>query len=191
MKTVILLAILTLNPPCLKAGLAWHEFDVTDHVPRRIDLDGPVVEVVQRDVKGAAFKEDNLKLTFIRKGSRNCDIWFTSSYGTGSVAMEGRLLFLRYGIGRGTLAREEHVRIYLIGKADDLEELADVKVSSYMDLPGSKSNDPTLVEYQIQIGADKTQTTIAFIPPSIKGVSLPEKSVSVILKEEGAPPNRP
>jgi hypothetical protein len=184
MKTGILLAILMLYSPCLKAEMAWHDFDATAHVPWKIDLNGSMIEVVHRDVEDAAFKEDHLQLSFNRNGSPKCDIWFTSSYGAGSIALEGRFLFLRYGIGRGTFAREDHVRIYLVTKANPLEEMADVKVSSYVDIPGLKSSDPTLVQYQIQITEDKTSATITFNPPSVSGISLPKKIVSFTLKSE-------
>lgn len=192
MKTGILFALLTLNSQCPADELAWHDFDATDHVPRRIDLNGATVEVVQRVVLDAAFKEDNLTLSFIGKDSKKCDIWFTSSYGSGSIALEGRLLFLRYGIGRGTFAREEHVRIYLVGQNNGLQEMADVKVSEYSDITESKSNDPIRIEYQIHVSEDKASTTIEFIPPSTKGLALPKKTVCIALKgEQVVAPNGP
>jgi len=109
--------------------------------------------------------------------------------------MEGRWLFLRYGIGRGTFAREEHVRVYLVGQTNALEEMADMKISSYVDVPGAKSSDPILAEYKIHVSDDKAAITITFIPPTIKGILLPEKTLRVTPKGEqvvdGKPPEAP
>lgn len=128
------------------AQLEWHNFDAVDGAPWKKNIDGATVGVSQREVDGAAFKEDNLILSIYRQGSAKRSIWFASSYGTGSIAIKGSWVFLRYGVGRGTFAREEHVRILRVSSENNLEEMADVKISSYVENPASVSGDPILAE---------------------------------------------
>jgi hypothetical protein len=161
------------------AQLVWHNFGVDDNPPWKKNFDGSTVEIVQREVDGSAFKEDNLILSIYRQGAAKRSIWFASSYGTGAIAMKGHWIFLRYGIGRGTFAREEHIKIYRVDSDDYLEEMADVKISSYVENPDSVSGDPILAEYKIKVSEEGMAMTITFIPPAVAGIKMPEKIVKI------------
>ncbi len=100
--------------------------------------------------------------------------------------MDGRLVFLRYGIGRGTFARDQHVKIFLIEETDSLEELADVKVSAYVETPGSAKGDPVLMEYALRTTREGDATTVSFVPPKAAGVRWPTKVLKIKHAKEEA-----
>lgn len=165
--------------PPVVSGLAWHEFDINDPDSTKISIDGSDITIHRRDVADAAFKEDHLILKISSREERKDESWFTSSYGTGAIAVRGNRLFLRYGVGRGTFAREEFVRVFTITPTHKLDQVADVKVSTYTDVPGSEAADPVRVEYRMEFNAAPEATTLRFVPPSIPGVRLPETSLRI------------
>ena len=130
--------------------------------------------------------EDHLEIAFSRGGGTGHGVWFSSSYGTGSFAVDGRLLFLRCGTGRGTFAREQHVKVFQIGNTDALEELADVKVAAYVEPGTPEKGDPILMEYAVQTTREGTTTTVSFLPP--QGVRWPTKVLKI---EDGEEKNSP
>ncbi len=157
----------------------WHDFDIGSHEASETKVDEWMVRISPREVRGAPFREDNLEISLTRKASSGRGIWFSSSYGTGSFAVDGRLVFLRYGIGRGTFAREQHVKIYLIDDVYSLEELADVKVSAYVESPGPGKGDPVLMEYAMRTTREGDATTVTFVPPKAAGVRWPTKVLTI------------
>lgn len=167
-------------------GPVWHDFDISSHEASVTKVDGWIVRISPRDVREAAFREDHLELAISRAESTGHGVWFSSSYGTGSFAVDGRLLFLRYGTGRGTFAREQHVKVFQIGNTDTLEELVDVKVAAYLEPGAPEKGDPVLMEYAVQTTREGTTTTVSFLPP--QGVRWPAKVLKI---EDGEGKNSP
>ena len=90
---------------------------------------------------------------------REIERWFDSSYGSGAVAVYGDLLLLKYGIGRGTCARDEHVKVYKFTR-ESLEEVCDVQTSYYVNVPHRTS--PDRVDYQVKAARSKGHTVLTF-----------------------------
>jgi hypothetical protein len=113
-------------------------------------------------------------------GQKAREYWFTSSYGFGEIAIHGDpihgdLLLLKYGVGRGTCARVEHVRAL---RLRSLEELVDVQ-SSYFVSTDIHTATPDLFEYSLKIQTDWDYTTLSFsLPKPQKGIPS-EKIVKI------------
>jgi hypothetical protein len=143
------------------ADLHWCSIGVGGEGDRQTTNIGPVSLTLEtRAVPEATFKEDNLILTVHAPGKPSLKKWCSSSYGQIEVAVHRNLLFLKYGIGRGTCAREEYVKIL---KLDEyLHELADVHSSYYANLTPKKVS-PDLVTYRATVQSQKQYTTITFV----------------------------
>ena len=163
------------------ADVKWHEFDVSLRAKQTMTVSGVAVTIETRDVQDTAFKEDYLVLTVRNNGQKEVKQWFTSSYGLGAVAVEGGFLLLKHGVGRGTSARVEHVKVFRLGSA--LEELIDVQTSYYVDSGDPKRVSPDVVEYRVNSQTSGDYTTITFsIPKPYQG--LPSEKI-VKLKNDG------
>lgn len=113
-------------------------------------------------------------------GRKASEHWFTSSYGYGELAIQGDVLLLKYGVGRGTFAREEHVRAFRLLKG--LQELADVQ-SSYYVLTDLHRAAPDLFVYRMNVETAGGYTTLSFqLPKPQKGI--PSEKI-VRIKNDG------
>jgi hypothetical protein len=125
-----LLLILFLWPVFAFAEIHWENFGVGgrgDHQTLKI---GEVIFTFRtRDVPNSDFKEDHLLMKVQFVGHKSAEYWVESSYGQGAVAISGNLLFLKYGVGRGTFAGVEHIKVLQL---HSLEELVDVQNSYYV-----------------------------------------------------------
>lgn len=166
---VAILSILWLALPA-RAGLEWREFDHDAD----LRIGGMSVTVKAREVPDAAFKEDHLLLTVLRPGGKARELWLSSSYASGAVAVHGNCLLVDYGIGRGTFARLRHVKILNLG--GELEELADVQCSYY--LPRDEG-DPEEVVYRIDAKEEGDRSVITFTLPKARPGLPAEKIVAV------------
>jgi hypothetical protein len=141
------------------ADVQWHKFGVSDNETVAIHIGRISVTVQTREVQGAAFREDHLVMTVRVPGQKPSEYWFSSAYGYGEVALHGDLLLLKYGVGRGTFVRVDHVKALQL--KDSLEELVDVQ-SSYYVLTDPKKADPDLLEYRLNIQTGGGCTTLSF-----------------------------
>jgi hypothetical protein len=169
MRALLVLAILGCPLLVGAAELKWHEIGVGGQGETQTTNIGPVSITLQtRDVPNADFKEDHLVLTVHIPGKPEMEEWFASSYGQAGVAIHGDLLFLKYGVGRGTCAREHHVKILKLSHR--LHELADVHSSFYIDR-NRKKKQPEFIEYQVRAQVHRAYTTVTFrTPDRIPGI---------------------
>jgi hypothetical protein len=146
MRLSTFIALIVLSPVLVLADLRWHKFGVSGSDKDTMTIGRVSVTVQTREVQEAAFREDYLVMTVRVPGQKATEYWFTSSYGFGGVALHGDVLLLKYGVGRGTFARVEHVRALRL--LHSLEELADVQ-SSYYVLTDPHNTAPDLFEYRL------------------------------------------
>lgn len=180
MRTSTLLAFLFLAPMLALADVHWHKFGVSGNDTNTITIGRVSVSITTREVEEAAFRDDYLILTVRVPGQKASEYWFTSSYGFGEVAVQGDLLLLKYGVGRGTFARVEHVRAL---RLHGLEELVDVQSSHYV-LTDIHNAAPDLFEYRLKIQTERDYTTLSFsLPKPQRGIPS-EKIVN--LKNDGS-----
>jgi hypothetical protein len=180
MRASTLLLLLFLWPALAFADVRWQKFFVGGEGDRQSLKIGRVALTVRtREVRNADFKEDHLVMTVQVGDQKPDEYWLESSYGQGEVAIDGDLLLIKYGVGRGTFARVEHVRAL---RLHTLEELVDVQ-SSYYVLTDPKKADPDLVVYRLKIQTGDGYTTLSFsLPKPRKGI--PSEKV-VRLKNDG------
>lgn len=174
--------LLFLAPVLALADVQWHKFGVSGGDKAAITMGRMSVTVERREVQEAVFREDYLVITVRVPGQKPSEYWFTSAYGYGEVAVQGDLLLLKYGVGRGTFVRVDHVKVLrLLG---GLEELVVVQ-SSYYALTDLKKEDPVLVEYRLKVQTGGGYTTLSFsLPKPQRGV--PSEKI-VRLKNDGQP----
>ena len=180
MRASTLLVLLFLWPALAIAEVQWHKVFVGGEGDKQsLKIDGVSLMIQTRDLRDADFKEDYLVMTVSVSGKKPSEYWFTSSYGQSEVAIQGNILLLKYGVGRGTYARVEHVRAL---RLQNLEELVDVQ-SSYYVLIDPKKADPDLLEYRLKIQTRDGYTTLSFsLPKPQKGI--PSEKI-VRLKNDG------
>src|SRR2546422_497691 len=129
MRVPILLALLVLAPALALAEVRWHKFGVASD-KETIAVGRVTVTVETQKVQNSGFPDD-LIITVVAPGRKPSQLYFTSSYGFGSVAIYRNMLFLKYGIGRGTAgARVEHVKVLRLDHG--LDEMVDVQCSYYI-----------------------------------------------------------
>ncbi len=180
MRASTFLMLLVLWPALAFADVRWQKFFVGGEGDTQSLKIGQVSLTFRtREVRNADFKEDYLVMTVRRKDQKPDEYWLESSYGQGEVAVEGDILLLKYGVGRGTFARVEHVRAL---RLQSLEELVDVQ-SSYYILTGSKKGDPDLLRYGLKIQTVRGFTTLSF-SLSKRQDGIPSEKI-VRLKNDG------
>jgi hypothetical protein len=180
MRAFTLLSLLFLWPALAVADIRWQKFFVGGEGDRQSLKIGHVALTFRtREVRNADFKEDHLVMTVHIADQKPEDYWLDSSYGEGEVAIDGDLLLLKYGGGRGTFARVEHVRAL---RLLTLEELVDVQ-SSYYVLSDRKEADPDLVRYSVKVQVDRHYTTLSFTLPK-RQRGIPSEKI-VRLKNDG------
>jgi hypothetical protein len=157
----------------------WHKFSVSGSGQYAFTVGRVSVSIATREVPDAAFREDHLVMTVRLPGQKAREYWFASSYGLGEVAVQADVLLLKYGVGRGTSARVEHVRAL---RLHSLDELVDVQ-SSYYVLSDIQNATPELVEYRLKIQTERDYTTLSYsLPKPQRG--LPSEKI-VRLKNDG------
>lgn len=180
MRASTFLLLLLLWPALAFADVQWQKFFVGGEGDRQsLKMGHLALTFRTREVRNADFKEDHLVMTVQIADQKPDEYWFESSYGQGEVAIDGDLLLLKYGIGRGTFVRVEHVRAL---RLRNLEELVDVQ-SSYYVLTDPKKDDPDLVRSSLKIQVNRGYTTLAFsLPKRQRGI--PSEKI-VRLKNDG------
>ena len=158
MRIFILLALMVLSPVMALADVQWHKFGTTGS-KEAIDLGRLTVTVETQTASDAAFPGDDLILTVPILGHKTRQYNFTSAYGYGAIAIHGDILLLKYGVGRGTFARVDHVKALRLGY--DLQELVDVQSSCYV-ITDPHNAAPDLFVYQLQIQTVGGYTTLSF-----------------------------
>src|ERR1043165_243807 len=104
-RSSYVIAFLFLSPLLALADVHWHKFGVPGSDKEAITVGRISVNIATRDERDAAFHEDNLVMTVRVPGQKARKYWFESTYGFGEIAIQGDLLLLKYGVGRGTFAR--------------------------------------------------------------------------------------
>ena len=168
MRISIFIALIFLSPILAFAGVQWHKFGASGSDANTFTIGRVSVSVQTRQVQEAAFRDDYLVMTVRIPGQKPSEYWFESAYGYGEVAIHGDLLLLKYGIGRGTSVRVDHVRALRLH--DGLEELVDVQ-SSYYILTDPHNAAPDLLEYRLKVRTEGGYTTLSFsLPKPEKGI---------------------
>jgi hypothetical protein len=161
MKVALGLILMASQPLLFGAALNWHEFGVRQGEPKVITAGKATITLMTRDMGERAFAEDHLILKAHVRGGRTIERWLDSSYGTGAVAVYESLLLVKYGIGRGTCVREEHVMVFRLTR-DSLDELCDVQTSYYVSSLKPDATSPDFVEYQMKVTKSQGYTVLAF-----------------------------
>lgn len=182
MKKLFILLFLTFQPLLLTAGLKWREFDLSAGGEKRVTTGKAKITIETRATEEQTFKEDHLSLTAHVAERKGIHTWFDSSYGSGAVALHGDLLLLKYGVGRGTCARDEHVRIYKLG-ADSLQKLCDVQTSYYVNSLKPHTTSPDRIDYQVKAEVLHGYTVFTFWTAD-RGRGLPAEK-KVMVKNDG------
>ena len=170
MRVLIVQTLLLLMPVLALADVQWRKFDVGDGRKDTITL-GHIVVTVELQVQTSGFPDD-LLMTVKAPGQKPSQFYFTSTY-YGAIAIQGNLLLLKYGVGRGTAARVDHVKALRLDR--DLDELVDVQ-SSYYVLTDSHNAMPDLFEYRLKIQTEGGYTTLSFsLPKTQRGI--PSKKI--------------
>ena len=178
MRALILLALLFLVTALAQADVQWRKFDVSDGSKDTIALGHVVVTIELQKVQTSGFPDD-LLMTVKVPGQKPSQFYFTSTY-YGAIAIHGNLLLLKYGVGRGTAARVDHVKALRLDR--DLDELVDVQ-SSYYVLTDPHNAMPDLFEYRLKIQTEGGYTTLSFsLPKRQRGI--PSEKI-VRLKNDG------
>jgi len=161
------------------ADVQWHKFGTTGD-KETIALGSVTVTIETQKVTDSGFPGDDLILTVPIPGHKPRQYYFTSAYGYGAVAVHGDILLLKYGVGRGTFAREDHVKALRLDYY--LHELVDVQSSCYV-LTDPHNAAPDLFEYQTKIETAGGYTTLSFwLPKPQRGI--PSEKI-VRLKNDG------
>ena len=175
MRITVLLALMILSPVLVLADVQWRDFGTTGATDT-ISLGRVTITVEAQKTPNAAFPGDDLIITVRTPGRKPSRFYFTSAYGYGSVAVNGHILLLKYGVGRGTWARVDHVKALRL--EHDLDELIDVQ-SSYYVLTNPHNAAPDLFEYQLKIQSADGYTTLRFWLPKPQKDIPSEKIVKV------------
>lgn len=175
------LVFLLFSPLWVLAEVSWHKFDGSEG--RTIAMGLVSVSISPREVQETAFREDYLAMTVCMPDQKPSEYWFQSAYGYGEVAVQGDLLLLKYGVGRGTSVRVDHVKVFRL--RDGLKELVDVQSSYHVSIEPQEGDSifTVLAEYRLKIQTDGGYTTLSFSLPGPQRGLPTEKIVS--LKNDG------
>jgi hypothetical protein len=172
-RAQILLFALFLWPALAHAEIRWQKIFVGSEGDKQsLKIGNVVLKFRTQDDRNFDFKEDHLIMAVQIGSQKSDDYSFESSYGEGEVAIDADLLLLKYGVGRGTFARVEHVRVL---RLQSLEELVDVQ-SSYYVLTNPHNAAPDLIEYQLKIQRGHDYTTLFFSLPK-KQCGIPSEKI--------------
>lgn len=164
---LVLLILVVLSPLLAIADVQWHKFDSNAGDKKAFTLGRVEIIIEVRKIQTSGFLDD-LLMTVKTPGQKPRQHYFTSAYASGAVAIQGNILLLKYGVGRGTFAREEHIKALRLDYY--LQELADVQ-SSYYVLTDPNNAAPDLFEYQARIQEAGGYTTLTlWLPKPQKGI---------------------
>jgi hypothetical protein len=186
MNVRFVITLLVLWPFLVMADVKWHKFAVSEGDRETLTIGAVSVTISVRHVKDAWWPEDNLILTVCGKGRSTNELVFTSSYGFGDVAVEGDILLLKYGVGRGTAgARVERIKAISLSHSfeNSLDELFDVQTTYWAGSRDPKMASPDLIEYNIKIEKNRDYTTFTFWTRDT-GRGFPSQKI-VRLKNDG------
>lgn len=172
MRIPLFFALMVFCPMLAFAGVQWHEFGraPSDVYPIKdtITIGHTILIVDTQTNTDSGFPGDDLILSVRSPGKEVRQYYFTSTYGFGAVAIHGDILLLKYGVGRGTGARTDHVKALRLDQ--DLDELVDVQ-SSCLVLTNPHNAMPDLFEYRLAIQTEHGYTTLTFsLPKRQRGI---------------------
>ncbi len=161
------------------ADVQWHKFGTAGE--KNTIAVGRVTVTVELQKDQTSGFPDDLLMTVKTAGHKPSQFYFTSSYAFGSIAVQGNILLLKYGVGRGTPgARVEHVKALRLD--DDLDELADVQCS-YWVLTNPHNAGPDEFDYRLKVQTGGGYTTLTFWLPKPR-YGLPSEKI-VKIKNDG------
>ena len=164
-----------LSPVLALADVRWHKFGTAGD-KETLAVGHVTVTVELQKVQTSGFPDD-LLMTVKTAGHKPSQFYFTSSYAFGSVAVQGNILLLKYGVGRGTAgARVEHVKALRLDH--DLDELADVQCS-YWIVTNPHNAGPDEFDYQLKVQTESGYTTLTFWLPKPRYDLPSEKIVKI------------
>src|SRR4051812_7064646 len=97
MRLSVLLPLMVLSPMLALAELQWHRFGTAGE-KNTIPVGRVTVTVELQKDQTSGFPDD-LLMTVKTSGHKPNQFCFASSYAFGSVAVQGNILFLKYGVG--------------------------------------------------------------------------------------------
>jgi hypothetical protein len=180
MRIPIAFALMMLAPVLARAEVKWHAFDLSPEDKKTVTAGEFTLTVETEPGHGDGCREDYLILTVRSKGLELDRLPFESSYGMCRIAVAEGFLLLKYGVGRGTGAREEHVKI--LSLTESLAELADVQTSYRVPNDDPKKWYQDLVEYGVKVQASRDYVTIRFRAPALHP-GLPAEKIVRLRKE--------
>ena len=163
MRFLIIFALSVFCRLLASADVLWHDFGKSERPTNTIAIGHASITIETLADTNSAFPGDDLMMTVRMLGQKPCDYYFSSSYGYGSVAVYGNFVLLKYGVGRGTFARVDHVKALRLDH--ELDELVDVQ-SSYYVLANSHEAAGDLVEYRVKMRTKGGYTTLSFYLPT-------------------------
>jgi hypothetical protein len=175
MRTIILSVLIILSPALALADLQWHRFGDTGD-KRMIKFGRATVSIEPQEAPDASFPEDDLVLTLQMPNQKPRQYYFNSAYGYGAIAVYGDMLLIKYGVGRGTFARVDHIKALRLDYY--LTELMDIQSSCYV-LTDPHNAAPDLFEYQLKVQTDDGYTTFVFKLPKPQRSMPSEKIVKI------------
>ena len=158
MRVAILSFLIFLTPMLAFADLQWNKYDTTK---KQTITFGHATVSIESKPPDTAFTDDFV-LTLQMPGQKPRQYYFSSSYGDGSIAVYGDLLLLKYRVGGGTRAGDDHIRILRLDY--DLAELADIQSSCWV-LTDPHNAGPDFFEYRLKIQTGGGYTTFIFALP--------------------------
>lgn len=154
MRVSTLFTFVFLWPMMTLADIQWHEFGRLPVDKETITIGHVPIIIEQQKDLDSGNPEDNLVLIVQKQNG----YFFTSAYGYGSIAIYRNVLLLKYGVGRGTFARVDHVAVLRLDH--DLDQLVDVQTSYYV-LTNPHNAAPDLFEYHLNIQREAGYTTLS------------------------------
>lgn len=163
--------------PC-HAEIEWRDFEITSYEEkpqftlRDYTCGLRAIQDPQRD------RGESLELTVRDENMKEDAERFTSSYGMLSLAIDGDLLLLKYGIGRGTCVRTEQVRIFKIGNS--LTKLGEFPVSYWHNASGAaETADPVCHEATVDLKREGKAAIFSIVYPKDSPERPPDLSVKI------------
>lgn len=164
MRIILLSSLMILAPMLAIADLQWHDFGAAK---KQTITFGHATVSIESKPPDTVFTDDFV-LTLQTPGQKARQYYFSSSYGSGSVAVYNDLLLLKYRVGGGTHAGDDHIKILRLDYY--LAELADIQSSCWV-LTNPHNAAPDLFEYRLKIQTGGGYTTfILTLPKPQRGI---------------------
>lgn len=163
--------------PC-HAEIEWRDFEITSYEEKPQFTLGDytcglrAIQDPQRD------RGESLELTVRDENMKEATERFTSSYGMLSLAIDGDLLLLKFGTGRGTCVRTEHLRVFKIGTS--LTKLGEFPLSYWHETEGrGKAADPERFEATVDLKHEGKAALLSIVYPKDSPERPPDLRVAV------------